>query len=43
MPFKPDVQIALLLKILTYDRSFSVKDKSGVIIGVVFVAADPTR
>ena len=41
MPFKPDVQIALLLKILTYDRSFSVKNKSGVKIGVVFVAADP--
>jgi hypothetical protein len=41
MPFKPDVQIALLLKILTYDRSFPVKNKSGVMIGVVFVAADP--
>ena len=41
MPFKPDVQIALLLKILTYDRSFPVKNKSGVKIGVVFVAADP--
>jgi len=38
MPFPPDVQITLLLKILTYDRSFSVKAKSGVMIGVVFVA-----
>ena len=41
MPFKPDVQITLLLKILTYDRSFSVKAKSGVKIGVVYVASDP--
>ena len=40
MPFPPDVQITLLLKILTYDRSFSVKAKSGVMIGVVFVASD---
>jgi hypothetical protein len=40
MPFKPDVQITLLLKILTYDRSFPVKAKSGVKIGVVYVAAD---
>jgi YfiR/HmsC-like len=41
MPFKPDVQITLLLKILTYDRSFSVKAKSGVKIGVVYVASVP--
>jgi YfiR/HmsC-like len=40
MPFPPDVQITLLLKILTYDRSFSVKAKSGVMIGVVYVASD---
>jgi hypothetical protein len=41
MPFPPDVQITLLLKILTYDRSFAVKAKSGVKIGVVYVANDP--
>jgi hypothetical protein len=41
MPFKPDVQITLLLKILTYDRSFPVKARSGVKIGVVYVASDP--
>lgn len=40
MPFPPDVQVTLLLKILTYDRSFQAKAKSGVTIGVVFVAAD---
>ena len=40
MPFPPDVQVTLLLKILTYDRSFQVKAKSGVYIGVVYVAAD---
>jgi hypothetical protein len=40
MPFKPDVQITLLLKILTYDRSFPVKNRSGVKIGVVYVASD---
>lgn len=41
MPFPPDVQITLLLKILTYDRSFQSKSKSGVTIGVVYVASDP--
>jgi hypothetical protein len=42
MPFKADVQVALLLKILTYDRSFQFKAKSGVSIGVVYVASDVT-
>jgi uncharacterized protein DUF4154 len=41
MPFTPDVQITLLLKILTYDRSFQAKAHAGVTIGVVYVAADP--
>jgi hypothetical protein len=41
MPFPPDVQITLLLKILTYDRSFQAKAKSGVTIGVVYVPGDP--
>lgn len=41
MPFPPDVQIALLLKVLTYDRSFQYKAKSGVTIGVVYVPGDP--
>ena len=41
MPFPADVQITLLLKILTYDRSFTAKAKSAVTIGVVYVAADP--
>jgi uncharacterized protein DUF4154 len=41
MPFPADVQITLLLKILTYDRSFQYKAKSGVTIGVVYVGGDP--
>ena len=41
MPFQADVQITLLLKILTYDRSFQYKAKSGVTIGVLFVPTDP--
>ena len=41
MPFPPDVQITLLLKILTYDRSFQAKARSGVTIGVVYVGSDP--
>lgn len=40
MPFPADLQIALLLKILTYDRSFQAKAHAGVTIGVVYVAAD---
>lgn len=40
MPFPADVQITLLLKILTYDRSFQAKARSGVMLGVVYVAAD---
>lgn len=40
MPFPPDVQLALLLKILTYDRSFQYKAKSGVSIGVVYMPGD---
>ena len=41
MPFPADVQVTLLLKILTYDRSFQFKAKSGVTIGVVYVPTDP--
>jgi uncharacterized protein DUF4154 len=41
MPFPADVQITLLLKILTYDRSFQAKARLGVTIGVVYVASDP--
>jgi hypothetical protein len=40
MPVAVDVQVALLLKILTYDRSFAYKAKSGVSIGVVYTAGD---
>ncbi len=40
MPFPADVQITLLLKILTYDRSFQAKAKTGVTIGVVYVPND---
>jgi hypothetical protein len=41
MPFTADVQVTLLLKILTYDRSFAVKAKSALDIGIVYMAADP--
>jgi hypothetical protein len=41
MPIATDVQVTLLLKILTYDRSFTYKAKSGVSIGVVYAASDP--
>jgi YfiR/HmsC-like len=41
MPVAADVQVALLLKILTYDRSFAYKAKSEVSIGVVYVPSDP--
>jgi hypothetical protein len=41
MPIPPDVQITLLLKVLTYDRLFSTKAKSGVSIGVIYVPSDP--
>ena len=41
MPIATDVQVTLLLKILTYDRSFTYKAKSGVSIGVVYVPVDP--
>jgi hypothetical protein len=41
MPFPVDVQVPLLLKILTYDRLFEAKARSALTIGVVFVAADP--
>ena len=40
MPFPADVQVTLLLKILTYDRAFQAKAKSGVTIGVVYVPSD---
>ncbi|MFL5517379.1 MAG: YfiR family protein [Gemmatimonadales bacterium] len=41
MPFPADVQVTLLLKILTYDRFFVVKAKSALTIGVLYVASDP--
>jgi len=40
MPFPADVQITLLLKILTYDRAFESKAKSALTIGVVYAPAD---
>ena len=41
MPIPPDVQITLLLKVLTYDRNFATKARTGVSIGVVYVPTDP--
>ncbi len=41
MPIPPDVQITLLLKVLTYDRNFATKARAGVSIGVVYVPTDP--
>ncbi|HET7745738.1 MAG TPA: YfiR family protein [Vicinamibacteria bacterium] len=42
MPFPVDLQVPLLLKILTYDRSFEFKAKQAVTIAVAFDAADPS-
>lgn len=41
MAFPVDLQVPLLLKILTYDRSFEFKAKHAVTIAVAFVASDP--
>jgi uncharacterized protein DUF4154 len=41
MPFTADAQVPLLLKVLTYDRSFAVKAKSALNIGIVYMASDP--
>jgi hypothetical protein len=40
MPLRPDLQVPLILKILTYDRQFEAKAKKEVAIGIVFDPAD---
>src|SRR5437667_10072954 len=40
MPVPADLQVPLLLKILTYDRNFESKTKAELNIGVVYDPAD---
>jgi uncharacterized protein DUF4154 len=41
MPLRPDLQIPLILKILTYDRHFESKAGAQVVIGIVYAPTDP--
>lgn len=41
MPLRPDLQVPLLLKILTYDRHFETKAGHELAIGIVYVPDDP--
>jgi len=41
MPLKPDVQVPLLLKILTYDRHFETKAGRELAIGITYAPEDP--
>lgn len=41
MPLTPDLQVPLILKVLTYDRHFESKAGRELIIGVVYEQGDP--
>jgi hypothetical protein len=41
MPLRPDLQVPLLLKILTYDRHFESKASRELAIGIVYSPEDP--
>jgi hypothetical protein len=42
MPLTPDLQVPLILKILTYDRHFEAKAGRDLAIGIVYAPADPS-
>jgi hypothetical protein len=42
MPLIPDVQVPLILKILTYDRHFEAKAGTELVIGIVYAPLDPS-
>lgn len=42
MPLTPDLQVPLILKILTYDRHFEAKAGPELVIGIVYAPADPS-
>jgi hypothetical protein len=41
MPVPAELQVPLILKILTYDRNFDSRSNSALRVGIVFVAGDP--
>lgn len=41
MPLTPDLQVPLILKILTYDRHFETKAGRDLAIGIVYAPGDP--
>lgn len=41
MPMAPELQVPLILKVLTYDRHFEEKAGKEVAIGIVYAPADP--
>jgi hypothetical protein len=41
MPLAPDLQVPLILKILTYDRHFETKAGKELAIGIVYAPLDP--
>ena len=41
MPVPAELQVPLILKILTYDRNFGSRSKSELRVGIVFVPGDP--
>jgi len=42
MPLKPELQMPLILKILTYDRHFESKAGREVVMGIVYAPEDPS-
>ena len=42
MPLRPDLQIPLILKILTYDRHIESKAGEQVVVGIVYAPTDPS-
>ena len=41
MPLAPDLQLPLILKVLTYDRHFETKARGELVLGIVYEQADP--
>ncbi len=42
MPLRPELQIPLILKILTYDRHIESKAGEQVVVGIVYAPTDPS-
>ena len=41
MALSPDLQVPIILKILTYDRNLESRAGAGLVVGIVYAPTDP--